>query len=477
MNRRFAANVAVLVFVNLLIKPLWIFGIDRTIQNTVGPATYGAYFVLFNFSFLLQTLLDFGINNYNSRAVAQNHDWIETHFSGILTVKLFLSLGYLILCLLGAWILGYKNFDLYLLLILCFNQILLSFITYFRSNLQGLHRFRSDSFMSVLDRILMILICSAILWGGVLPPPFKIQWFVYAQTAGYFLTAMVGIGLVAGHLKKPVFNFDREFLTGILRKSYPFALIGVLMSIYHRIDSVMLEKILPEEGAFQAGIYASAYRLLDAANMIGVLLSTILLPMFARMLIKKEAVEKLVGFASKGLFSFAAAGAISCFFFRESIMYWLYADATPYYASVFGWLILSFIAISSVYVFGALLTANNNLWQINIIALVSVGINVGLNLLLIPQYKAIGSSWSALITQSFAALAFIIVAIKNLSLPVRFLEIFKCICYLLLCSGISIAATQIIFFSWQLSFLLSFFVCLLTAWLIGLLSIRTTMNF
>jgi O-antigen/teichoic acid export membrane protein len=470
LNKRFVANVAGLVIVNLLIKPFWIFGIDRTVQNTVGATAYGAYFALFNFSFLLQALLDFGINNYNSRAVAQEPQWLDKHFAGILTVKLLLTGLYLLLCLGGAYLLGYGVFEMWILVVLCVNQALLSFIGYFRSNLQGLHRFRSDGFMSVLDRVFMIAICATILWGGFLPAPFKIEWFVYAQTAGYLLTAFVGVGLIAGHLHRPEFNIDRSFLVGILRKSYPFALIGVLMSIYHRIDSVMLEKMLPSDGAHEAGIYASAYRLLDAVNMVGVLLSTILLPMFARMLIKGESVTSLVSFTAKGLYAFATAGAVSCFFFSEPIMFWLYVDATPYYASVFGWLMLSFIAISSVYVFGALLTANHNLWQINTIALVSVVLNVGLNYVLIPPYKALGSSWVALFTQCVAALAFIVVATKKLSFQINYGTLFRVALYLPVCIGIAILGARSNLFVWQASFLLSFIVCLFVAWVAGLLA-------
>jgi hypothetical protein len=41
--------------------------------------------------------------------------------------------------------------------------------------------------------------------------------------------------------------------------------------------------MLPD-GKIQSSIYASAYRLLDAANMIAYLFAGLLLPLFARML-------------------------------------------------------------------------------------------------------------------------------------------------------------------------------------------------
>ena len=66
MSKKILTNVFLLLAINLLIKPFWILGIDRTVQNTVGNDVYGAYMVMFNISLMFTMLLDFGINNYTS---------------------------------------------------------------------------------------------------------------------------------------------------------------------------------------------------------------------------------------------------------------------------------------------------------------------------------------------------------------------------------------------------------------------------
>ena len=53
-----------MVVLNLLVKPIAIFGIDAEVQDRVGTEDYGLYFALLNFSFLFNILLDFGINNF-----------------------------------------------------------------------------------------------------------------------------------------------------------------------------------------------------------------------------------------------------------------------------------------------------------------------------------------------------------------------------------------------------------------------------
>ncbi|MDR0294977.1 MAG: hypothetical protein LBH91_02145, partial [Prevotellaceae bacterium] len=71
-QRDFIFNILFLLFLNLLIKPFWILGIDRGVQNTVGAENYGIYFAVLSFTIMLNMLLDFGLTNFNNRNIAQN---------------------------------------------------------------------------------------------------------------------------------------------------------------------------------------------------------------------------------------------------------------------------------------------------------------------------------------------------------------------------------------------------------------------
>ena len=171
MQRRFITNLILFLGLNLLIKPLWIFGIDRTVQNTVGDI-YGLYFVLFNLSFVFNMLLDFGITNFNNRSIAQSKSFLDENFSRIFTLKLILGVFYIIVMLIAGIIIGY-DYNLFILLIpLVINQFLASFILYLRSNISGLLLFKSDGVLSVIDRVIMIICCGILLWGNVTDIPF-----------------------------------------------------------------------------------------------------------------------------------------------------------------------------------------------------------------------------------------------------------------------------------------------------------------
>src|ERR1700739_312338 len=190
MKKAFITNLALVLGLNLSLKPIWIFIFDRNVQNIVGLAEFGTYFSLLNFSYLFYIILDLGITNFNNRNIAQNNHLLSKHFSRIVLLKLTLAVIYLIVCCIVGFIIKYDARHMKLLMILCFNQFLISFILYLRSNVSGLHLFKTDSLLSVTDRVIAMAIFTPIIWwhllGGV-----DIMNYVYAQTISYLVTAII----------------------------------------------------------------------------------------------------------------------------------------------------------------------------------------------------------------------------------------------------------------------------------------------
>ncbi len=416
MNREFFLNIIFLLSINLLIKPFYIFGIDRTVQNTVGTDAYGMYFTLFNFTFLFYIINDFGIQNFNSRNIAQHNHLLDKYVPSILMLKLLLGGVYLFSVFFFGYLSGYDEHYYHLLFLIAINQILVALIFYLRSNIAALGKYRIDSLISTMDKLLMILICSVLLWGNISSEPFQIEWFVYAQIVALSLTALVAFGVVFKQLKRFKFRFDLAFLLVILRDSYPYALALFLMTIYNRIDVVMVERFLPD-GLVEAGIYASAYRLLDACNMLGFLFAGLLLPMFAKMIKNKAPIYPLLRFSFLLIWAIAISVAIACYFFQGEIVILLYDEATLYWGAVLAYLMLSFIAVSAIYILGSLLTAKGLLMVMNQLFFLGIVINITLNYWLIPDYKALGAAWATCFTQFFILLGYVFLVWKNFELP------------------------------------------------------------
>ena len=476
MQKKFITNLAILICLNLLIKPFWTLVIETSVQYQVGNTSYGEYFALFNFSFLLNILLDFGITNFNNKNIAQNNHLLEKHFSGLFLLKLLLGVVYIVVTLSIGMMVGYNTRYLKLLFLLGFNQFLISMLLYLRSNLLGLHAFKTDSIISVLDRFIMIAICALLLWTSYTGISIDIMNFVYAQTLAYLLATILAFIVVFKKTDKFTLTWNRPFWIMILKKSFPFAVLVLLMTFYNRLDSVMIERLLPDgEGATQAGIYAKGFRLLDAANMIAYLFSIQLLPIFSRMLKFNEKVENLVKLSFTLLITPAIIAAAVSWFYQNELIGLINHGVTDS-ATIFSMLMTCFIAISTTYIFGTLLTANGNLKQLNTMALIGICLNFLLNIILIPKFKAMGAAYSSLATQFFTAGVQVYLTYKVFKFKVNYRLIIILVIFILGVVGAGFASKNFIsnyFVGMAVMCILSGIWALVT----GLISFKSIMRF
>lgn len=403
MQKKFLGNLLFIILLNVLIKPFYIFGIDVQVQNIVGSESYGMYFSLLNFSFLFNMFLDIGVTNYNTKNTAQHPTSLTKYIGSYLGLKMMLGILYLIITIGFALIVGYSDQEMYLLSFFVFNQILAGLILYLRSNFAGLHLFKIDALLSILDRLLLIIISLLLIYGSFTSQAFRIEWFIYAQTFAYASTLIVGLLLTWVKIGKIRIKANKVFSIAILKKSTPFAILILLMMLYTRMDSVMIERMLPN-GKEQAGIYAQGFRLLDAVNMFAFLVAGILLPMFSRMISEKVIIQPILQMAGKLLTGVAIVVGVGLAINSELTISLIYKNNIDASSQVFIWLILSFIPLSLSHVFGTLLTANNSLRLLNRMALIGIGVNIGLNLILIPRMEAEGAAIATVITQSATAL-------------------------------------------------------------------------
>jgi O-antigen/teichoic acid export membrane protein len=466
LKKRFITNLILLIVLNLLIKPFWFFGIEVGVQNRVGEAEYGFYFSLFNFAFILNILLDLGINNYNNRAIARDHSLLRDHLSAIVPLKFLLAFIYAVVVFVSGKIIGYSPAQFKMLWILVLNQFIASFILYMRTNISGLQYYRTDSLLSVMDRSLMILFTGLLLWGNLFDKPFQIEWFVYAQTLSYTLTLLTTVLIVwyrAGTFR-PRISIAASL--GMLRMSYPFALLILLMSLFNRVDSVMLERLL-DNGKEEAGIYAQSFRIYDAASQFSYLFAMLLLPMFSRMLRLKENVNELIRIALPLLLVAGGTLAIAGNFYNREIIDLLYKAHAPYSSRIFSVLIIGFVFVSLSYIYGTLLTANNNLRQLNILAAITVFVNISLNLLLIPRHQAFGAAIASMTSQAFYALSQLLLCIRLIRLPVNKDILLRLSAFV----GLNLVAgwLSLLLPGWVAGFLLLVASCMVTALLLGLI--------
>lgn len=395
-SSRFYSSLGLLIILNIIIKPLWIFGIDRQVQNTVGTELYGTYFSLLNFSIVFSFLLDWGLTNFFNRQIAARQENLIEKAGSFLFIKLIFSLVYAVIVFGVAYLTGVKQWEILGSVIAI--QILTSIFVFLRSIITAQQWFTTDAWLSVLDKGLMILLCGSFIYYPSVAGKITIDKFLLIQI---ICTAIAVLCVMMVLLRRKVL-LSLHLHSFISRKLFlsalPFGLIVVLMSAHYRLDGFLLERIHPS-GAYEAGLYAGAYRLLDASNMIGFLLVSFLLPFLARQWSLKKSIGEMVINSRHFLLLFSLLIITTAIFLAPWIQETLYYNADAKAIDILEWCLPALAGYSLVHIYGTVMTAGCQVVQFCKIIFFSLVLNIILNLLLIPGYGAKGCCIAALISQ------------------------------------------------------------------------------
>lgn len=391
MKKNFSFNLLFLVLLNLLIKPIYVFGIEVGVQNEVGPTEYGLYYAMFNFTFLFNVLLDMGINNFQKIKVAADEKLGMANMGALLPIKLGLALVYVLATVIAALLLGFEGRYWFFIAWLMLNHVLAVFLLLLRANLSGMHLFLRDSVVSVIDRLILIAGIGYLLWWNT--DAFAIEQFVWFQTGAYVCAILVAMVMTPNTHLRPNLSFKWAATSNILKQTWPFATLIMLMTAYNKLDGVMLERLAPD-GLLEAGIYAQAYRIIDAGNSFAFLFAGMLLPVFARHFASdnRTGIKIMGAQAMRFLVLPAGLAVVLVLFHGQWMMNLLFEQQANASLLPFQWLMGSFLFICIGYVYGTLLTAIQQLRAMNITALIAVLINFGLNVWLIPEHGALGAA-------------------------------------------------------------------------------------
>ena len=419
MRQQLVKNLLFVLVVNILVKTIWIFFIDRNVQLHVGYTQYGSFQALFNLGMIFQILLDFGLTQYNSKEIATDPKRLRVLFSSMFWTRLLFILSYIIIVSGIGLALGYRGALMYLLLGVLLIQSFNSMLLFLRSSVAALHHFRTDGVLAVIDRLLMILLCGTLLLLPATRNAFTIEWFVWSQVACYFIAVLLAFFVLMRISPVPIhFSIRPQMIQKVLRQSAPFALLVFLMSIYMRSDAVMIDQLCGAEGKMQAGIYASAFRLLDVANIFGVMFAGMLMPVFAKMIAQQVSVAPTIRLSVDIMMPIAFVVAVVAIFFGADIMHVLYHKANAGSdAHIFVLLLCSFPAYCLMYIYSTLLTAKGSLRLLNSISFFIVLLNLSLHFYFIPHFYAVGAAMAVLITEWIVAAIVIYFAHRIFDLP------------------------------------------------------------
>ena len=398
MRNSFLVNIILLILINLLIKPAYIFAVEIPVQNHVGNGVYGMYFAFLNLAYIFQLLSDLGLQNLTYSELPRDRSKFPQLFSSIVSLRVILTVLFLAALSLAGYFLGYWALDGRLFGIVMLNVLLISTFQYIRANLSGLGLYFQDSLISVVDKLLMLVVMLILIYGT---SNFTIYTFVLVQT--FSLIAAIGVGMLILQSKIVWIRPTMEAMKSYIRMALPHGILITLMFLYTRVDAIMIERML-SDGLVQAGLYASAYRLYDAVTMISFLFVTLLLPMFSEMDERFEDRSKLYHGGMSMILGMAFSIAIPVILYKDLIMNYLYLETTFSSIQALSILLIAFLWKSSLFITSALLTAHRLFKELTWLFAASVVVNIASNFVVIPTMGIVGASWATLASQVFVAL-------------------------------------------------------------------------
>jgi O-antigen/teichoic acid export membrane protein len=236
-------------------------------------------------------------------------------------------------------------------------------------------------------------------------------WFVYAYTFDFLLLS-IGYYFTYQRKQRSIFKwtFSYPLASKLLKYSWPLMVSGIMVSLYMKIDQIMLQNMA---GVKEAGAYATVATLSEAWNFIPAVIVTSLFP--AILNAKRDDLDRYKKRIQNlyDLMVYLSVPVAIVITFASPLIYKLYKPEYAYAAPV-----LSVHIWSGVFVFlGAASSQYLIAENYNTLTFIRTGfgaaINIILNIILIPKMGMMGAAIATLV--AYASANFFIIFIPKVS--------------------------------------------------------------
>lgn len=245
-----------------------------------------------------------------------------------------------------------------------------------------------------------IMTLNSVLWTGGVVGASLTTHSIVVFAAIFFVCATVSNAVTVGLALRvmPIrVRGGRELWGPLLAVGLRVGAAGVLVTLYVKLDQILVFEIA---GAREAGLYGAVYRVLDQIQFIPISVMTTLFPLIASSHVSDPArTRRLLQLTSEYLtmaslpilaFTIVAAQPIVKLLFGGQL-----AGAAPALPILMG----AFVSISFGYLAGNMVVILELQRAFLRYAAIGLGLNVGLNVALIPSYGFLAAAWVTLLTE------------------------------------------------------------------------------
>ncbi|MFA6514210.1 MAG: flippase [Patescibacteria group bacterium] len=377
--------------VALILQKVISFAYFAMLARYLGPADLGKYYFAISFTTIFAIFIDLGFANVLTREVAKDQSRASHLLGNILTMKIPLAILSLLAVFVSINSLHYDPLVKYLVYISCISMILDSFTSTFFSVVRGNHNLKYESISSIVFQLIVLIFgYSALLLNGGLIPAMAALALASIYNFSYSWIILVK------KLKVTVKMFyDKPLIKEIIKISWPFAVYGIFQRLYMYLDSVLLAFFAGNE---QVGLYQVAFKIIFALQFLPMAFAASLYPaMSAYWSNNREQLVISFERAINYLIIISWPIIIGIILLADRIVL-LFKSG---YDGAILPLQISIISLFFIFInfpIGSLLNAcdkqKKNTLNMGIVTIVSIVLNI----ILIPNFQAIGASITVLIT-------------------------------------------------------------------------------
>ncbi|MFW6089704.1 MAG: flippase, partial [Gemmatimonadota bacterium] len=375
-----------------------------------GASGIGDYSFAFAFASFFTLGVDFGLRNLLTRRVARNRAEAPGIAVSVVLAQGGFALLLLAILLVVSRILGYSP-TLVGYLVLAFLALALQVMgVSFSAFLEAVGEMRLSAIAALLQKGVVVVGGIALVLGGA---------SLAAVMAVHVLSGIVYLALGWRWARREFGPFDMAFrprLAGTLFKAaLPFFATVALWEIYSRIDIVMLHLF---RGEVETGLYAAAYKLIAAPLFVAQLVGVAVFPTLARAVADElPELESVFRETLRVLTVLGLAGGVVLLTAGDALPLLLFGDEFAASGRLVRMMAPLFVLEFGMVPLWRLLLAMDRERTLVLLRLGSVGLNVALNLVLIPLYGPMGAVATSLISEGVLAVAQFVLCIRVVPSP------------------------------------------------------------
>ena len=355
------------------------------IARYLGVDEYGILGFAISLTGILTFTTDLGIGAYIVRHVATDYDSAPKFLGNAFPLKLIFCTSTVILTLIILVLMKSNELTITITLLFAIELIIKSYVNLLNGAFQA---FEEGKYQGITNTLLNIILLIFILIS------IFTDLGIFGITFSYVFANAIAFAYVyysfKKHITKPQFELDTEFCKKITKLSLPFAITGLLYSIYYSIDVVMLTNL---SGSYPTGIYNATYKLISVLTLFYSVYTAVIFPVMSKFYKNNEKLL-LISFEKsiKYLMIIIIPIAISTMIYSLDIIQFIYGHEYDAASSVLSILIWTVCLLFISGCCNTLLNASYKEVTVTKIYTIAAIFNIILNFIMIPYLSYDGAA-------------------------------------------------------------------------------------